>query len=676
MINPTLFLKFKFATAWVLLFAGVLPAWGLGKPEWAKPFLDAPSPVGPYIAKADEWVVVYGEVEFAISAGDRIEKRVRLILENRREKEIDFTATLAFDDLQTELSDITLNAERSIWHTINLHRSAIEVKEKGGGLRLVFTGAETIPARHRVVFEYTLRDKIGFFDWETELVTWKWPVAQVRYFVSRESVQKGMKLRFVTPGGRPLPEWCESQGDGDWRLTSIPAIERIPDNLAFQPSADQLYPYFVCLLPGSIEGGWDSFANRYAGMWKAMLAKIESTAVRERAVALTQGLNGPGEKATALARFVQGDIRNDDSNERGIQAWMPLTAEESLRSMKADCKGKVMLLQALLGAVDIASEPILCRIERDYFKWGQHPGEAVLNHVIIAVSVPQGSEPPGASLKEGPLKGWVIFDPTRKANRFGDPPGGIEGLPALAPLSSGSRFTLKTIDPAACIAEVDAECEYLSTSGMLFKISERDNGGEALGARLVSVSSQDDMLKILRTEFGSIASQSQFTEISVHRPATGNSKLAGVDFSGVAPKAFQEISNTALLMSPFALAAKSAGIPGEIPPVPVIPDEKKVELAPPWDALLNSQGIAIEVKLTVKLSLPTSWTWEPPKPRVVDEPWLKCTLSWELGSNGAWRGILKMSIPRGSWPSAERKERLNSVAEMYRAIYAPLVLKK
>jgi len=48
------------------------------------------------------------------------------------------------------------------------------------------------------------------------------------------------------------------------------------------------------------------------------------------------------EKAARLASFVQRDVQYDDSNEESLEALLPLTAEETLRSLKAE--GMTILL--------------------------------------------------------------------------------------------------------------------------------------------------------------------------------------------------------------------------------------------------------------------------------------------------------------------------------------------
>src|ERR1043166_5901250 len=69
------------------------------KPEWAKPYLELPTPRGPFIAKNDRWVVVRGEVEFAYTddKSKAIETRHRLLIENVSDRTETFTAVIRFD---------------------------------------------------------------------------------------------------------------------------------------------------------------------------------------------------------------------------------------------------------------------------------------------------------------------------------------------------------------------------------------------------------------------------------------------------------------------------------------------------------------------------------------------------------------------------------------------------
>ncbi|MCU0293320.1 MAG: hypothetical protein MUF10_15230, partial [Thermoanaerobaculaceae bacterium] len=54
----------------------------LGKPDWARPVLELPTPTGGYIARNDAWVVVWGEVELGLAGPGRLSARHRLVLEN------------------------------------------------------------------------------------------------------------------------------------------------------------------------------------------------------------------------------------------------------------------------------------------------------------------------------------------------------------------------------------------------------------------------------------------------------------------------------------------------------------------------------------------------------------------------------------------------------------------
>lgn len=669
---------FRIRLACILGLAGLLAGPGalaLGKPDWAQPFLEQPPPQGAYIAKADDWVVLYAEVEFAISIDHRVEKRTRIILENRREKDLDLIATIALDDERHDLADVALNVQRTFWHTINLNRSAAEAREKGGGPRLVFTSAEAIAPKHRVVFEYTLRDKIGFFRWDPEEVKWNWPAAKVKYGLAPESAAAGMRLDLVVPSGQTVPASYRKQDDGSWVISEIPAYARVPDDLPFQPTFDSLYPYFLAVLPGDPQGTWDPFAKDYSMMWREKRAAMNAESVKQKAASLTKDLPSQGEKADRLARFVQSEVLYDDSNENGAQGWVPLAAEESLRSMKADCKGKVMLLQALLDAVAIPSEPVLVRSESDYYEWGSHPGTSFINHVIVAVNLPARGEPYPATLVEGPLKGWVLFDPTRRTSRFGEPPGGMEGFPVFAPCVPSGRFAIRTLHPAARTAEAEVICDFSDILGLGFKVREKDNGGGGFGSSLVGTYSTDDIQRSVLSWLTPVTSQVQVKRVSVARPAVDGVPMAALECEGNVHRALQEMASTDLLLSPLAIAAKVVGIPNGLTPRPPIPEDEKIVLASPWDARLNAQGEFREVNLSVRITLPKAYVWDPPKVAEGDKPWLKYRLEWKPDGPDAWKGTFSMTVPRGSWP-AERKERLKAVDELYRTLYVPMILKK
>ena len=669
------------AAAAILLAALLAPAaatHALGRPDWAIPFLSLPTPTGTYIAPADSWVVVYEEVHYDLSATGRITEQHRSIIENMTDQEATFARFVEYDEGQQQISGLSLAVQRSVlWHDINVDQKSVQGGE-AGATRFVVTGAEKIAPRHRVVWEYTLSDKLGFMPWDHALFPEGLPVAKKRIQVSPEAAAKGLTLRLMTPGGAPPPASFAKEADGSWTATSIPASSRIPADLVFQPESCELYPYALVTLSGEDQASWTTFAQSYSTAWTDAAAKVDTKQLGEYAAGLCKGLSTSMDKARRLAAFVQDDIQYDDSNERAMSAWLPLAPEESLRSMKADCKGKVMLLTGLLGTQGIEAVPILLRSSDRYFAWGSHVASARFNHVICAVNLPGAGTPLPATLTEGPLKGWVLFDPTDQGYRIGEPLPGHEGLPAFS-VAAGKvgSFILHTATPSVESTQVQVKTELLSTDDLIYDLAVSDNGGSPLMQHLLASFSDEKTKTYLVDKFTSATSaRLALTPSAVTRASADPSGRATFKGGFIVQHGRQELTASSLIPNPMALVAIVSGIPNGLARRDPPTAQERIELTAPWDAKLNASGRGYEVSAKASLVLGGAFTLTPPAPREEDRPWLQYACTWKKTGDRTWECSFRLSVPRGTWTAADRKTRLQVVDELFRGLYAPLMLSK
>lgn len=115
-------------------------------------------------------------------------------------------------------------------------------------------------------------------------------------------------------------------------------------------------------------------ADTRRALWSLALSLLST--VLAQAAKVVGDTAVPADRAARLATFVQQEIQYDAGNEGSADAWPPLASEEMSRSWRGDCKGKVMLLQALLAPVSIESAPVWLRWDSDYFVWGTTPVSA------------------------------------------------------------------------------------------------------------------------------------------------------------------------------------------------------------------------------------------------------------------------------------------------------------
>lgn len=675
MIRPSLSV-FGRTVALCLLFAAVpLASPALGKPDWARPLLDAPSPSGAYIAKGDKWVVVHQEVEFSLDGGGKIVRRCRAILENMTDRPQEFSKILTYDEGRYTLSDVALNVQRKfIWHTINLKHESVNVSVSGQ-MGMLYTGVEDVPPHHRVAWEYTLTDKWGFLPWSVCTIPEDQPVAEETYTIRPDAARKGLRLRLVLPRDEQVPP-CISQSEGG-ALTAkdVPAWDRMPHGLAFQPDSDALYPYVLASL--TERGGWQAFARKVADAWQKNEDAMDIGRVKAEAEKLCSGLESPSDKARRLARFVQTKVLNDDSNEKGINAWMPLSTQETLRSRRGDCKGKVMLLEALLKSEGIESAPVVLRYSDRFFPWLDAVGTCSFNHVILAIHLPPRKEKYPSTLKGGPAAGWVLVDPTVQTADFGSALPGHEGLPALAVgREVCGPFIIHTHRPSQETAEISIRARLEASGRLSCKAEVRTNGGSPVVGAVAEKYTRDSMRKALLDELGTMGQGFDLVGFELKRPARTAKGETLLEVNLVIRDSCQDLSDSRLLANPLALAAIFMGLPNGLPRRAPIPPEDRVRLSPPWDARSNANGLARQMKVTLDLALPAGSILSAPSDRSLHRPWLALVSSWRKARGSRWKASVKMVEPRGIWARSERHDHLVEIDRIYAGFYAPLVLKQ
>ncbi len=109
-------------------------------------------------------------------------------------------------------------------------------------------------------------------------------------------------------------------------------------------------------------------------------------AIQQLAQDLTREFSTPREKATALLRFVQTEIRYMGI-ELGSSSFVPHATGDILQRRFGDCKDKTVLLVALLKAIGIEAYPVLVNTGTTAFINQSLPGATQFNHVITQLIV-------------------------------------------------------------------------------------------------------------------------------------------------------------------------------------------------------------------------------------------------------------------------------------------------
>jgi len=645
-----------------------------GTPDWAKPYLNLPTPTGAYIAKKDRWVVVYGEVEFGVEPGGGLKKTTRCIFECLGDSPQTFTHQFAHDEGVEVLTGIALNIDRGLyWQSVNVERKSLRATSTSAG-QVFLTSVERVEPHRRVVLEYVRIARYNLLPWQKELFAGDVPIATLRVSLAQGS-PASLKLRAILPVGDAPPSCLVKDSETSWTIHAVPARSRLPRGYSLQPGWTSLYPWMVAYdEPGGSEDR--VFVRRYLEVWESVRKAQENVALAGKARELVGAAATDFEKALKICDFVQHKVQFDDSNRASIHFWVPLEAEETLRSLRGDCKGKTLLAQSLLKAVGIESAPVLLQGDREYFAWGPEPATSGLNHVILAVKL-GGGDAPAATLNEGPASGWVLFDPTVETASFGEPLPGDEGLPAfLAQDGVAPRFTIHTKVPAAARLSASVLYRLDAAGGVRGKIALKDNGATPLMGTLATTLSEETIQNAVLASFPNALNRVQVNEMTLRRAGEGGARQMELELSFYLPGATQAMASAVLLENPMALAAYLDGIPnGFWPPTPPDPDER-IELSPPWDAKKNAHGVEEVLDIDATVELPAGYLWTPPPSREERTAYLLWQSSWKEERPGVWRGSLHLERHRGSWPAADRKARLKLEDSLFTGLYKSMELKR
>jgi hypothetical protein len=184
----------------------------------------------------------------------------------------------------------------------------------------------------------------------------------------------------------------------------------------------------LTVLAQPMEGGPWRWARVGDDYWRDLFVKQmdRDPTVLAMASQLAAGAATPEERFARAARFVARDVRYV-AIELGIGGYQPHRASEILRNRYGDCKDKVCLLLALLGAMGVEGEPALVRTAEDGMLDTSLVDLGQFDHMI-------------ARVKLGDRTVWV--DPTATSCASGELPWVDQSTFVLVVGPNGARLEL------------------------------------------------------------------------------------------------------------------------------------------------------------------------------------------------------------------------------------------
>ena len=239
-----------------------------------------------------------------------------------------------------------------------------------------------------------------------------------------------LRTRFILqlpPGWEFTSFWANYAASGpqhlgangfEWDLENIPPIIEEPDMPPMRALAGRLGVNFFP--PGPAQGGnassWHDLGVWYNGL---TADRRQSTPeLKQKVAEITAGASTPLDKIKVLAAFLQREIRYV-AIEIGIGGFQPHPAGDVYKHRYGDCKDKATLLAAMLNEIGVDSYYALIDTERGIVL-PRFPSP-YFNHVILAIRLPDGSDPSGlrATVMHPKLGKLLFFDPTSTVTPLG-----------------------------------------------------------------------------------------------------------------------------------------------------------------------------------------------------------------------------------------------------------------
>ena len=454
-----------------------------GVPDWLRVAARAPLPSYPNDTNA---VVLLNEQVTTVKDNGEIETSYRHAYKILRPEGREYGTIGVYFDLETHLTYL------KAW-SISARGDEYEVKEKDA----VETGAFGVglynDTRHKVVripaaeagsvvgYEYVQKRRPKVLQ-DTWFVQDEIPVRRARYALR---LPKGWEFQSVWLNHAEQKPQAAGENQWAWELENLPAVEQEPSMPAWQALAGRVA---VSYFPPSASTEAKSHASwSDVGRWYAELTAGRRQAtpeMRQKVTELTGGSKTTLEKMTALAAFVQRDIRYV-AVEIGIGGYQPHAAQEIFANRYGDCKDKVTLLSTMLREMGIESYYVLTHGSRGVIA-RNFPSMLNFNHVILAIRLPGDVDATNlyAAQPHKQLGQLLFFDPTDPLVPFGYLPSELQANYGLLVTEGGGELLeLPLLGPNVNRLLRTAKLELSATGAISGSVQEIRWGAPAVNLR-------------------------------------------------------------------------------------------------------------------------------------------------------------------------------------------------
>jgi transglutaminase-like putative cysteine protease len=435
-------------------------------PDWLRAAARAPLPSYPDDTKA---VILLDEQVTTVKDNGEIETSYRRALRILRPEGREYGTVGVYFDKETHLTYL------KAW-SISANGDEYEVKEKDAvetGAFEVALYADTrrkfvrIPAAEAgsvVGYEYVQKHRPKVLQ-DTWLVQDEIPVRRARFMLQ---LPKGWEFQSVWMNHAEQKPQAAGENQWVWELENLPAVEHEPAMPAWQAIAGRVgVSYFPPRTDTSAKakGSWTDIGRWYAELTAGR--RQATPEIRQKVIELTSASKTTLEKISALAGFVQRDVRYV-AVEIGIGGYQPHAAQDIFLNRYGDCKDKVTLLSTMLREAGIESYYVLTHSSRGIVA-RNFPSMLNFNHAIVAIRLPGDVDTTSlyAAQPHPQLGRLLFFDPTNSLVPLGYLPWRLQANYGLLVTEGGGELLELPLLPPAVNRLLRAAKLELSPTGTI-----------------------------------------------------------------------------------------------------------------------------------------------------------------------------------------------------------------
>jgi hypothetical protein len=545
------------------LLINVLPCMAGDAPQWMRAVVNAPLPA--HDEKTDA-VLLYSETNVDVISADKIKTVVRRAYKILRPDGREYgTAFASFRSPGQKISGMRgwcIPAQGKDYEVKDKEAVDVSVPGVNGSeliddLRVKLLRIPAPDVGNIVGYEYEIEEQPLVLQdvWDFQQVS---PVRESHYSLQLPAGWE-YKASWLNH-----PEVMPTQTGGNhwqWTVGDIGGIREEEDMPPMRGVEGEMIVYFF---PpgGSAEKGfanWQEMGNWYRNLTNGR--RDASPEIKQKVAALTASKPTPLDKMSALAQFVQHDIRYV-AIELGIGGMQPHPATDIFLHHYGDCKDKATLMGAMLHEIGVDSYYVVINSRRGSIMPGT-PAHDGFNHVIIAIKLPPGLVDPSliATMQHPKLGRILFFDPTNELTPFGQIGGYLQANYGLLVTPDGGDLVELPKQPSGMNSIVRTAKLTLDPTGKLQgDVREVRLGDRAWSerGRLLTVAKDTDRVKPIESLLAGSLSNFHITKATVINLQQTNQPF-GFNYSFEAQNYAKNAGNL-MLVRPRVLGVKSSGI--------------------------------------------------------------------------------------------------------------------